>query len=43
MTTELRHREVAANGIHHHLVEQGEGPLVLMCHGFPEIWYSWRH
>ncbi|SOD63974.1 Pimeloyl-ACP methyl ester carboxylesterase [Streptomyces zhaozhouensis] len=26
-----------------HLVEQGEGPLVLLLHGFPESWYSWRH
>lgn len=24
-------------------VEQGSGPLVLLCHGFPELWYSWRH
>ena len=26
-----------------HLVEQGSGPLVLLLHGFPESWYSWRH
>lgn len=26
-----------------HLVEQGSGPLVLLVHGFPESWYSWRH
>jgi len=25
-----------------HFAEQGEGPLVLLCHGFPEGWYSWR-
>jgi pimeloyl-ACP methyl ester carboxylesterase len=31
------------NGIRMHYVERGEGPLVLLCHGFPEIWYSWRH
>jgi pimeloyl-ACP methyl ester carboxylesterase len=37
------HRTVEANGIHLHLVEQGEGPLVVLCHGFPESWYSWRH
>src|SRR6476469_2559425 len=37
------HRTVNANGIHLHFVEQGEGPLVVMCHGFPESWYSWRH
>jgi pimeloyl-ACP methyl ester carboxylesterase len=26
-----------------HIAEQGEGPLVVLCHGFPESWYSWRH
>jgi len=26
-----------------HIAEQGDGPLVIMCHGFPESWYSWRH
>jgi pimeloyl-ACP methyl ester carboxylesterase len=26
-----------------HVAEQGAGPLVLLCHGFPELWYSWRH
>jgi pimeloyl-ACP methyl ester carboxylesterase len=41
--TELRHRTVETNGIRMHLAEQGEGPLVLLCHGFPESWYSWRH
>jgi pimeloyl-ACP methyl ester carboxylesterase len=37
------HRFVETNGIRMHLAEQGEGPLVLLCHGFPESWYSWRH
>jgi pimeloyl-ACP methyl ester carboxylesterase len=37
------HRFVTANGIRIHLAEQGKGPLVLLCHGFPESWYSWRH
>src|ERR1700759_3077846 len=36
------HRTVEANGIRIHLAEQGSGPLVLFCHGFPESWYSWR-
>ncbi len=36
-------RTVTANGIRIHLVEAGAGPLVLLCHGFPESWYSWRH
>ncbi|MBT4091872.1 MAG: alpha/beta fold hydrolase, partial [Deltaproteobacteria bacterium] len=26
-----------------HIAEQGAGPLVILCHGFPEIWYSWKH
>jgi pimeloyl-ACP methyl ester carboxylesterase len=26
-----------------HYAEQGTGPLVVLCHGFPESWYSWRH
>jgi pimeloyl-ACP methyl ester carboxylesterase len=34
---------VQINGIRMHLAEQGEGPLVVLCHGFPESWYSWRH
>jgi pimeloyl-ACP methyl ester carboxylesterase len=38
------HRTVTANGQRIHLVEQGEGPLVLLIsHGFPESWHSWRH
>ena len=41
--TELKHRIVASNGIRLHAVECGEGPTVLMVHGFPESWYSWRH
>jgi pimeloyl-ACP methyl ester carboxylesterase len=39
---ELQQRDVSANGIRIHLAEQGKGPLVLLCHGFPEGWYSWR-
>ncbi len=37
------HLQLEANGIELHLACQGEGPLVLMCHGFPGLWYSWRH
>ena len=37
------HRTIEANGIRIHIAEQGSGPLVLLCHGFPESWYSWRH
>ncbi|MQY10931.1 Epoxide hydrolase B [Streptomyces sp. RB5] len=38
----LRHRTVEAPAGRLHLVEQGTGPLVLLVHGFPESWYSWR-
>jgi len=41
--SELVHRTGEVNGIRMHWVEQGTGPLVLLCHGFPESWYSWRH
>jgi pimeloyl-ACP methyl ester carboxylesterase len=37
------HRTLTTNGIQLHVAEQGEGPLVLLLHGFPESWYSWRH
>ena len=40
-------RIIKANGINLNVAEQGQGnrnaPLVLLCHGFPEGWYSWRH
>ncbi|GAA2743089.1 alpha/beta hydrolase [Kitasatospora cinereorecta] len=39
----IGHRFVEANGIRTHIAEQGEGPLVVLLHGFPETWYSWRH
>src|SRR6516162_1884533 len=39
----VAHRTLVSNGIHLHFAEQGEGPLVVLCHGFPESWYSWRH
>ncbi|HUM14249.1 MAG TPA: alpha/beta hydrolase [Candidatus Nitrosotalea sp.] len=41
--SEIQHRTVETNGIRMHVAEQGSGPLVLLCHGFPESWYSWRH
>jgi len=34
---------IESNGIRLNIAEQGKGPLVLLCHGFPESWYSWRH
>ncbi|WP_405732231.1 alpha/beta fold hydrolase [Streptomyces sp. NBC_01537] len=39
----VTHRTVEANGTLLHIAEEGEGPLVVLLHGFPELWYSWRH
>ena len=36
-------RTISANGIEMFVLEQGTGPLVLLCHGWPELSYSWRH
>jgi pimeloyl-ACP methyl ester carboxylesterase len=36
-------RKLAVNGIELNVIEAGEGPLVVLCHGFPELAYSWRH
>lgn len=40
---EVNHQRIKTNGIWLHVVEKGSGPLVLLLHGFPEFWYSWRH
>jgi epoxide hydrolase A/B len=40
---EVRSRTVSTNGVDLHVVEAGEGPVVLLAHGFPELAYSWRH
>ncbi|MEI8081551.1 MAG: alpha/beta hydrolase [Actinomycetes bacterium] len=37
------HRDVSANGARFHVVTDGDGPLVLLLHGFPTYWYTWRH
>lgn len=39
----LQHHYVDVNGISMHYVRDGQGPLLLFLHGFPEFWYSWRH
>ena len=41
----VRHRSIPANGITMHIAEAGpdDGRAVVLCHGFPECWYSWRH
>ncbi len=38
-----KHRLISANGAQFHIAEMGQGPLVLMLHGFPEFWWAWRH
>jgi epoxide hydrolase A/B len=40
---DFKHGIVDTNGIRMHIAEAGVGPLVILCHGFPESWYSWRH
>ena len=40
---EFTHKHIQTNGIRMHVVEVGRGFPVLFCHGFPELWYSWRH
>jgi pimeloyl-ACP methyl ester carboxylesterase len=40
---DINHRTIATNGINLHIAEAGSGPVVLLVHGFPESWYSWRH
>ena len=39
----IEHRTLPLNGIEMHIAEAGEGPLVVLGHGWPELWYSWRH
>lgn len=39
----LSHAYVQTNGIRLHYVIAGQGPLVILLHGFPEFWYEWRH
>jgi epoxide hydrolase 4 len=39
----LKHRLVRAGEVTLHVVEAGQGPLVVLLHGFPEFWWSWRH
>lgn len=37
------HKFVETNGVRLHYVVQGQGKLMILLHGFPEFWYSWRH
>src|ERR1044071_4932624 len=43
MTISIAHRQATVNGIALHYAEAGQGPLVLLCHGWPETSHSWRH
>lgn len=42
-TSALHHSIVETNGIRLHVAMMGDGPVVILCHGWPETWYSWRH
>ncbi|KAJ0911228.1 putative soluble epoxide hydrolase [Helianthus annuus] len=39
----IEHKTISVNGLNIHIAEKGQGQLVLFLHGFPELWYSWRH
>ena len=41
--TEIAHVTVDVGGLSMHAAIAGEGPPVVFCHGFPGLWYSWRH
>lgn len=43
MAKQWTERQLDVNGLSMRVVEQGDGPAVVLCHGFPELWYSWRH
>ena len=39
----FNHRFVEVNGVRLHVVDEGDGPLLILLHGFPFLWYLWRH
>jgi pimeloyl-ACP methyl ester carboxylesterase len=39
----VTHHKAVVNGVQLHWVERGSGPVLLLLHGFPEFWWSWRH
>ncbi|XP_076900983.1 epoxide hydrolase 1-like [Bidens hawaiensis] len=39
----IQHKFIHVNGLNMHVTKKGQGPIVLLLHGFPELWYSWRH
>ncbi|TDC93564.1 alpha/beta hydrolase [Actinomadura sp. 7K507] len=40
---DVRHHMLDVDGVTLHVAEQGSGVPVVLCHGFPGLWYSWRH
>jgi pimeloyl-ACP methyl ester carboxylesterase len=43
MASDVVHRQLSIDGVELHVAEAGAGSLVVLLHGFPELWYSWRH
>lgn len=43
MAPQIKHHTVKVNGIRMHVAEAGEGPPVVLLHGYPETWFAWRH
>ena len=41
--SDIKHQRLQTNGIWMHIAEKGQGPLVLLIHGFPELWSSWTY
>uniref|UniRef100_A0A1J3HAE7 soluble epoxide hydrolase n=1 Tax=Noccaea caerulescens TaxID=107243 RepID=A0A1J3HAE7_NOCCA len=39
----IEHTTISTNGINMHVASIGSGPVILFLHGFPDLWYSWRH
>jgi pimeloyl-ACP methyl ester carboxylesterase len=39
----VAHRSISVGEVRLHVAEAGAGPVVVLLHGFPELWYSWRH
>ncbi|KAM0962691.1 hypothetical protein ACFX14_021804 [Malus domestica] len=39
----IEHRTVQVNDINMHVAKKGNGSLILFIHGFPDLWYCWRH
>lgn len=39
---QVSHRFIETNGLRMHIAEQGVGPMVVLLHGFPECWHSWK-